>query len=361
MSVAEGLSPQAAAAAHVESSRRISARRRILATAFVAILTFLFFAPLFNLASISLKDPDQVYAAGSPLYPARPKQVEVDGKDRPVVLVPEADGTFREMVLVKPGRQESLLADPTDLSATEVWQGSWRTLENAWEFSATLNNYGTVWEILDYPRLLLNTIIIAIVGTIGTVVSCVLVAYGFSRLRFPGRGKLFQVMIATIFIPGTVTLIPTYMLFLNLGWVNTWLPLLVPTFFANAFDVFLIRQYMMTIPREHDEAAQIEGAGPWQILRDVIIPQSWPVIIAVTIFHFVYSWNDYLGPLIYLAAKPELQTLGIGLSRFSGQYANRVGYTEAATLMTLIIPVVLFVVFQKYFVRGVVVTTGLDK
>ena len=277
MSVAEGLSPQAAAAAHVESSRRISARRRILATAFVAILTFLFFAPLFNLASISLKDPDQVYAAGSPLYPARPKQVEVDGKDRPVVLVPEADGTFREMVLVKPGRQESLLADPTDLSATEVWQGSWRTLENAWEFSATLNNYGTVWEILDYPRLLLNTIIIAIVGTIGTVVSCVLVAYGFSRLRFPGRGKLFQVMIATIFIPGTVTLIPTYMLFLNLGWVNTWLPLLVPTFFANAFDVFLIRQYMMTIPREHDEAAQIEGAGPWQILRYVIIPQSWPI------------------------------------------------------------------------------------
>jgi multiple sugar transport system permease protein len=117
---------------------------------------------------------------------------------------------------------------------------------------------------------------------------------------------------------------------------------------------------MMTIPREHDEAAQIEGAGPWQILRDVIIPQSWPVIIAVTVFHFVYSWNDYFGPLIYLSTKPELQTLGIGLSRFSDQYNARVGFPEAATIMTLAIPVVLFILFQRYFVRGVVVT-GVDK
>jgi multiple sugar transport system permease protein len=177
VSVADGLSAKAAVAEHVESKRRVSARRRILATFAVAILTFLFFAPLFNLASISLKDPDQVYAAGSPLYPARPKPVEVDGKERPVVLVPQDDGSFKEMVLVKPGRQESLLAPPDDVSNTMVWQGSWRTLENAWEFSATLNNFGTVWEILDYPTLLRNTIIIAVIGTIGTVVSCVLVAY----------------------------------------------------------------------------------------------------------------------------------------------------------------------------------------
>jgi len=360
VSSVDGLSAEAAVAERTESRRRISARRRILVTLALATLTFLFFAPLFNLAATSLKDPDQVYAAGAPLYPARPKQVEVDGKDRPVVRVPQDDGSFKEMVLVKPGRQESILADPADVSQRMTWQGSWRTLENAWEFSATLNNYGEVWELLNYPRLLLNTLIIAVVGTIGTVVSCVLVAYGFSRLKFPGRGKLFQVMVATIFIPGTVTLIPTYILFLNLGWVNTWLPLLVPTFLANAFDVFLIRQYMMTIPREHDEAAQIEGAGPWQILRDVIIPQSRPVIIAVTIFHFVYSWNDYFGPLIYLSTKPELQTLGIGLSRFSSQYSARVGYPEAATLMTIAIPVILFIIFQRYFVRGVVVT-GVDK
>ena len=180
MSAVDGLSAEAAVSERAETKRRISARRRILATLIVAILTFLFFAPLFNLASISLKDPDQVYATGSPLYPARAKQVEVDGKDRPVVRVPQDDGSFKEFVLVKPGRQESLLADPADVTKTILWQGSWRTLENAWEFSATFNNFGTVWEILDYPTLLRNTLIIAVVGTIGTVVSCVLVAYGFS-------------------------------------------------------------------------------------------------------------------------------------------------------------------------------------
>ena len=344
-----------------EARRRSSARRRILTTFAVAILTLVFFIPMFNLAAISLKDPGQVVATGSPLWPARPKQVSIDGVDHPIVKVPQPDGTLKELVLVKQGRSESVLADPLDTTKQITWQGSWRTLENVWEVSVTTGNYGDVWRLINFPQLLFNTVAIAVIGTIGTVVSCVLVAYGFARLRFPGRGKLFQVMIATIFIPGTVTLIPTYMLFYNLGWVGTWLPLLVPTFVANAFDVFLLRQYFMTIPREHDEAAAIEGAGPWQILRGIVIPQAWPVIIAVTIFHFVYSWNDYFGPLIYLASKPELQTLGIGLSRFSGQYANRVGYTEAATMMTLAIPVILFIIFQRYFVRGVVVSTGIDK
>jgi multiple sugar transport system permease protein len=344
-----------------EARRRSSTRRKIITTFLVATLTLIFFVPMFNLTAISFKDPNQVVATGAPLWPARPKQVEIDGTPHLVVQVPQDDGTVKEYVLIKEGRSESILGDPLDTTKQITWQGSWRTLKNVWEFSITIGNYGDVWRLINFPQLLFNTIAIAIIGTIGTVLSCVLVAFAFARLRFPGREKLFQVMVATIFIPGTVTLIPTYMLFYNLGWVGTWLPLLVPTFVANAFDVFLLRQYFMTIPREHDEAAAIEGAGPWQILRQIVIPQAWPVIIAVTIFHFVYSWNDYLGPLIYLAAKPELQTLGIGLSRFSGQYANRVGYTEAATLMTLAIPVILFIMFQRYFVRGVVVSTGIDK
>ncbi len=103
-----------------------------------------------------------------------------------------------------------------------------------------------------------------------------------------------------------MTLIPTYTIFVKLGWVGTWLPLLVPTFFANAYDVFLLRQYFMTIPRDLDEAAAIDGAGPFRILRSVVLPQAWPVIIAVAIFHFVYTWNDFFGPLIYLAGHPEL-------------------------------------------------------
>ena len=150
-------------------------------------------------------------------------------------------------------------------------------------------------------------------------------AYGFARFRFPGRSLLFTLLVATIFLPYAVTLIPTYTVFVKLGWVGTWLPLLVPTFFANAFDVFLLRQYLLTIPREMDEAAAIDGAGPFRTLISVLVPQAWPVIIAVAIFHFVYSWNDFFGPLIYLSTKPELQPLAVGLASFNGIHYREPG------------------------------------
>ena len=196
---------------------------------------------------------------------------------------------------------------------------------------------------------------------IGTLVSCVLVAYGFARFRFPGRDKLFILVIATIFLPAAVTLIPTYTIFVKLGWVGTWLPLLVPAFFANAYDVFLLRQYFLTIPREMDEAAAIDGAGPFRTLWSVLLPQAVPVLIAVAIFHVVYSWNDFFGPLIYLSSSPDLQTLAVGLARFSGaRVAQDPGLIQAGAMLTLIIPVVLFVIFQRVFVRGIVIT-GVEK
>ena len=191
------------------------------------------------------------------------------------------------------------------------------------DFAPTFDNYISVWTLLNYPRLLFNTAAIAVIGLIGTVVSCTLVAYGFARFRFPGRGALFLILISTIFLPAAVTLIPTYTIFVKLGWVGTWLPLLVPTFFANAYDVFLLRQYLLTIPREMDEAAAIDGAGPLRTLISVIVPQAWPVIIAVAIFHLVYSWNDFFGPLIYLSTKPDLQTLAVGLAQFSANRSPR--------------------------------------
>ena len=198
------------------------------------------------------------------------------------------------------------------------------------------------------------------ISTIGTLLSCTLVAYGFARFRFPGRGLLFTLLIATIFLPSAVTIIPTYTIFLKLGWVGTWLPLLVPTFFANAFDVFLMRQYFMTIPTEMDEAAAIDGAGPLRTLWSVILPQSWPVVIAVAIFHLVYAWNDFFGPLIYTAGNLEIQTLALGLQRFNGIHYRDPGLIQAGTLMTMIIPVVAFLLTQKFFTRGLVVT-GVDK
>jgi multiple sugar transport system permease protein len=142
--------------------------------------------------------------------------------------------------------------------------------------------------------------------------------------------------------------------------VGTWLPLLAPAFFANAYDVFLIRQYLLTIPRDLDEAAAIDGAGPFRILRSVVLPQAWPVIVAVAIFTFVYSWNDFFGPLIYLTGHEDIQPLQVGLSHFNGIYHTKANLIQAGNMMTLIVPVILFAVFQRVFTRGIVIT-GVEK
>ena len=177
-------------------------------------------------------------------------------------------------------------------------------------------------------------------------------AYGFARFKFPGRNLLFTMLIATIFLPAAVTLIPTYTVFAKIGWVGTWLPLLIPAFFANAYDVFLLRQYFMTIPLEMDEAASIDGAGPFRTLWSVLLPQAAPVVVAVAIFHLVYSWNDFFGPLIYLSTEPDLQPIAVGLSRLNGLHFKDPGIIQAGTLMTLVIPVIAFLLTQRFFTRG---------
>lgn len=335
-------------------------------TFLMVALTAAFLSPLVQALTTSLKSAQQIGQAGSPIWPADPGRFEYQGRLYDVYEVP-IQGEVRQLALVRPGRAQSEFIDPANVAAGPItWQGSWRTLEPVWEFSPTVSNYSDVWTILDYPRLLFNTIALAVIGTIGVLVSCTLVAYGFARFRFPGRGLLFTLLIATIFLPGAVTLIPTYMIWVKLGIVGTsvpylaWAPLLVPTFFANAYDVFLLRQYFLTIPRDLDEAAAIDGAGPLRTLVSVILPQAWPAIIAVGIFSFVYTWNDFFGPLIYLSTHADLQPISVGLARFNGVYYRNPAYIQAGTLMALVIPVVLFLIFQRMFTRGIVIG-GVEK
>jgi multiple sugar transport system permease protein len=223
-----------------------------------------------------------------------------------------------------------------------------------------LRNFGTAWEAIAFPRLLFNTFVIAGVSTVGAVLSSVCVAYGFSRFRFPGRNGLFLVLLSTIILPLQVTLIPTFAVFAALGWVGTWLPLIVPHFFANAYNVFLLRQYFLTIPRELDEAAMIDGAGPFRILRSVIVPQARAAIVAVSLFHFFWAWNEFFLPLIYLQGDRELQPLSVGIAEFNGAYSTEPTLIQAAAVMALVIPVVVFFLAQRAFMRGVVIT-GVDK
>ena len=340
------------------SYRRFLAKATI--TMFAVMVIGVLLTPLLYMVTTSFQQPSQISNPAAPWWPAAPNTGTFEGQEYPIYTVP-IDGVPRQLMLVKAGRQSSVFVDPTDPAATRIeWTGHWRSLQQLWHFSPLVANYTTVWDQLNFPRLLFNTAGIAILSTIGAVLSSVLVAYGFARFRFPGRNILFFILLGTIILPNQVTLLPTYVIFTWLGWNGTWLPLIVPHFFANAFNVFLLRQYFMTIPREMDEAAMIDGAGPFRILRSVIIPQSIPAIMAVTLFHFFFAWNDFFTPLLYLANKPELQPLSVGIQQYNALYASQPTLIQASAVMAMAVPVVIFLLAQRAFMRGVVVT-GVDK
>lgn len=332
-------------------------------TAFALALLAIFLTPFLFMVFTSMKDMEQISTVGSPIYPAEFPTYEYEGKSLEIFKVPLPDGSVKELALLKKGQKQSTFIDPDNPDAEPiVWDGSWRNLDRPWRFTFknAISNYKEVIETINFPRLLWNTTFYAIMTEIGTLISCTLVAFGFARFRFPGRDFLFVLLISTLFLPGAVTIIPTYTFFQKIGWVGTWLPLIVPSFFANAYDVFLLRQYFMTLPRELDEAAMIDGAGPLRVLWSVIIPQSYPALMAITVFHIVWAWNDYFGPLIYLSTKPDLQPISVALSRFNGIYGSRPQLIQAGAMMSLILPLILFAAAQRFFVQGIVIT-GVEK
>ncbi|MEZ4767977.1 MAG: carbohydrate ABC transporter permease [Caldilineales bacterium] len=340
----------------------------VIVTAFTLLLLLLFLSPFAFMVFTSLKTPEQISIIGAPIWPAAVATYEYNGKELDMYTVPmgqcegsEGDAGDGNLALVKKGTRASTFMDPGDLARGEfVCQVSWRALDRPWKFSPTFSNYTEVWNTIQFPRLLFNTFFYAVMSTIGVLISCTLVAYGFSRFDFPGRDFLFVVLIATIFLPAFVTVIPTYTFFQRIGWVGTWLPLIVPTFFGNAFDVFLLRQYFMTIPREMDEAAMIDGASRLRILWSVLLPQSYPVLLAVTVFHIVYAWNDFFGPLIYLSTNRDAWPVSVALNTFNGIYGQKPQLIQAGALMTLLLPLLLFIFAQRFFVQGIVIT-GVDK
>lgn len=336
--------------------------RRVLLTAVTLLIAITFILPFFNMVFTSLKTTDQMMEPGAPPWPALPGVYEMeDGETVELYTVPMEDGTTRDLTIVQKGRQESVFIDPANPEEGEiVWQGSWRSLDRPWQFAPTWSNYSEAWTTIDFPIVFRNTLGLALIGLVGTVVSSTLVAYGFARFRFPGRGLLFTILLSTIFLPAAVTIVPTYAFFVQIGWVGTWLPLTVPHFFSNAYNVFLMRQYMMTIPREIDEAAMIDGANPARILTAIILPQCKSVLLAVALFHLVFAWNDYFGPLLYLSTRFDLQPIAVALPRFNNLYGSNPPLIQAASLMAMAVPVLLFFIAQRAFIQGVVVT-GVEK
>ncbi|HWQ15431.1 MAG TPA: carbohydrate ABC transporter permease [Roseiflexaceae bacterium] len=208
-----------------------------------------------------------------------------------------------------------------------------------------------------YLRLLANTVLYAVASTLGMVVSSAVVAYAFARMTFRGREVLFGITLATMMLPGIVTLIPTYVLFRIFGWVGSYAPLIVPMWFGGAFNIFLLRQFMLTIPLDLTDAARVDGAGDFTILWRVMAPLVRPALIVVALFHFLYTWNDFMGPLIYLDEVTEAP-LVLGLYTFRGRFGGSVEWQlMMAATMAVIAPIVaLFFLAQRYFIEGVTLT-----
>ena len=216
-------------------------------------------------------------------------------------------------------------------------------------------HYRTAIEFIPFFQYLFNTLYICALSVVGSVISCSLVAYGFSRIDWPERDALFMVLIATMMIPFAVTMIPMFIIFNRLRWINTFRPLIVPTYFAPAFYVFLLRQFFMTIPFELSDAARIDGASEFYIYLRIILPLAKPALAVVALFQFIGSWNDFLGPLIYLRST-EKYTLALGLQQFrSALLTEWGGLMAASTLVTLPI-IVLFFFTQRTFIQGISLT-----
>lgn len=216
--------------------------------------------------------------------------------------------------------------------------------------------WGNFAEVLSYPgfpflRFFFNSLFYAGLVTAGTVLSCALVGYGFARLRFPGRNILFAITLATMMVPYVVTFIPTFLLFKRLGVLGTYIPLIAPAFFAEAFFIFLMRQFFRGLPRELDDAARVDGAGEFRIFWQIMLPLVKPALVVMAVFTFVWTWHDFFRPLIYLS-DPDQFPLSLGLFSFRGRRLTEWHLMmAAATLMTAPL-VILFAAAQKYFIQG---------
>ena len=333
----------------------IKARSQLTRGCALVVLTVGFIVvmiPLVWMASSALKTKEAANIMPPQWIPKEQVKVNVDGKDLFLYDIP-VEGVVRRLALVSKDGPTGTFVNPDN--PTEQYQLPVASGVRAKVVRFHWDNFAAAMKTVPFGRYLVNTLTIVLFGTIGTVASCTLVAYGFARFRAPGMSVLFLLLLSTIMLPPQVTLIPTFIIFRQLGWYDTLLPLIVPAFFANAWDVFLLRQFFMTLPIELDDAARIDGCGPWGILWHVIIPQSWPALITVTIFTVLYAWNDFYAPLIYLQSQ-EHWTVALGLQSFNALYSNQGNLLMAASVLMVLPPILIFFFAQRLFIQGVVIS-----
>ena len=238
----------------------------------------------------------------------------------------------------------SLMSDSQALTA-DYWPRSWHP-----------DNYAKIFETTPMPRYLLNTVLYATGGTVCMLLSSVPAAYALAKLRWRGRNLMFVLIICIMMIPPQVTTVPIYLMWANWHLTGTLWPLVLPLLLGDAFSIFLLRQFMLTLPQEYLDAARVDGCGEWRTLLKVVIPMARPGIAAAALFQFFFAWNDYYGPLLYTSENEQNWTLSLGLASFRTFHHVQWNQVSAATLLTMVPVVVLFFFAQKAFVQGVTLT-----
>lgn len=291
-------------------------------------------------------------------YPSQmkevPRQVPVvtgthNGEAYTGEVVEEMPDGNRRVLITAPEKLKgtSFVTSPLSVKAVRHVGLNWSNYPSSLEYLPREANYGLTY--------LENTLLLVIFNVIGTIASSALVAYAFARMRFPGRNVLFFVLLSTMMLPAAVTLLPTFLIFRSLGWIDTLYPLWVPAFFASAFNVFLLRQFFLTIPKELEDASKIDGCSHPRTFWSIMLPQVKPALAVITIWTFMGVWNNFMGPLVYISS-PEHMTVAYSVQLFQSDRGAQPGLLMAFATMSMIPVLILFFTCQKYFIEGVTIT-----
>jgi multiple sugar transport system permease protein len=333
-----------------------------------AIINFIglfFLIPFVWMLLTAFKSSQDVFHTPPRWLPYDNVRVTVNGEELPLYKVQTEDGV-KQLAAVKIVEGVGTFVDPANPSQTmqyEIQQGATKIAEPVMHISFNWQNFPDAMARGSRPGIgasfwvyFKNSLVIAFFSIVGTLFSNTPVAYAFARLKFPGRDLLFIIILATMMLPYQVTMIPIYLFFNDfLGWGNSFLPLIIPTFFANAYDVFLLRQFFRTIPEEMCDAARVDGASEWQIFTRIILPLSVPVLATVTVFTFLWAWNDFTGPLLFLTS-PKNFTMALGLQDFQSQRTMVWNQLMAAATVFTVPIVIAFFFAQKTFIQGIKLT-----
>jgi len=354
---------------------RPSGLRRFLSTGsynlFIWVLLLIYLLPIVYMVVLAFKSDAQLEDSHAPWYPAQLITFQYQGKNWPIYTVP-IDGGTKQLAMVG----NTTLSDPFVEGGSDitrkfvdplhpeagliVWTGQGTSLSGVYRFSPAWSNFKWLFTTYPLPKMIGDTLFLVMLCEIGVLFSSILVGYGFSRFPLPGGDLLFYVLIATILVPEKVTLIPTFYIYVNFfHWHGTLYPLFVHLFFGNAVFIFLLRQNFKSLPLDLEEAAMLDGAGTLRTLFSVVLPQSWPAIVTISLLQFFYTWNETRLISLYMGSNSAFVPISYAVQQYSSSRPIQ-NTIEGANMVMLIVPVIVLLLSQRFFMRSMVIT-GMEK